>query len=103
MIMVTVGVMLLIVLAGLTIAFMALASRRGMAHAFVSLCWVPLAALMFVIVQRNRLGLEAVLLLVLIVVVTVALIALGTALSVRASRRGDVSAAVLKWGTLVAA
>ena|SRR5262249_4759154 len=101
--MVSVGVLSLIAFAGLVIAFMVLASSRGMARAFVSFCWVPLAALIFLLVQRNRFGLEALLLLMLILVLAVVLAGLGAGLSVQASRRGDSSAIVLKWGTLAAA
>jgi len=102
-IMVSVGVLSLIALAILAVAFMALASSRGMARAFVSFCWVPLAALILLLVQRNRLGLEALLLLMVILVLAVVLVGLGAALSVKASRRGDSSAIALKWGTLAAA
>src|SRR5262249_20722053 len=101
--MASVGVLLLTSLAGLAIAFMALASRHSMARAFVWFCWVPLAALIFLLLLRNRLGLEAVVLLVLIPVSAVGLVAVGVARSVGASRGGDSSAIALKWGTLVAA
>src|SRR5262245_52850091 len=101
--MASVGVLSLLALAGLAVAFMTLASRRGMAHAFVSLCWVPLALLVVLFVQRNRLGLEAVLLLGLIVVTAVALVGLGATLWFAASRRGGAPAVALRWATLIAA
>src|SRR5262245_44588195 len=101
--MASVGLLSLIAVFGLSIVLVLLASRWGAAIAFVRLCWIPLATVLLVLVLKDRLGLEILLLLATVLFVTVGFVATGMTLAVAAVRRRSPSARSLIWGTLIAA
>ena len=100
--MASLGVVVVVALVGLAIAFAALAAQRGGATAFVRLCWLPLAALVLALILRDRLGLTLLLVLFVVLLASVGLFAFGIALAVGAKRQGSSSTGALMGGTVVA-
>lgn len=97
------GILTLIGFACLALAFAAVAGRRGTATAVVSLCWVPLVALLLGLTVHQKLGYAAMSLVIAIVVASMTLALVGAALAIRAHRSGSGPVRALVSGTVVAA
>ena len=54
--MISSGVLTLVGLAGLVLAFAVVSAHRGSAIALVLFCWVPLVAVILVLASHQRLG-----------------------------------------------
>ena len=101
--MISSGILTLVAIAGLVVAFVVVLGRRGSAGALVTLCWVPLAALILGFAVHQRLGYAFLGLLIAILVCSLALALLGAVLIIRAFRTGSGSVRVLALGTVIAA
>jgi len=101
--MITSGILTLFGLVALVLAFAIVSSRRGSATALVSLCWVPLVALILGFAARQGLGYAFFGLLIAIVVLSVVLGLMGAVLTIRAHRTGSGPIRALALGTVVAA
>lgn len=86
--MMSAGVLTLVAIAGLVFAFYLVLSRRGSAAALVSVCWVPLAALILSFAVHQSLGYAFLGILIAILVCSIALAVLGAVLITRAIRAG---------------
>ena len=101
--MISTGVLTLVGIAGLVLAFFMVLSRRGIAAALVSLCWVPLTALILGFAAHQSLGYAFLGILMVILVCSIALALVGAVLIVRAVRARSGPLGRLVLGTVVAA
>jgi len=97
------GILTLVGFACLALAFAAVAGRHGTEAAVVSLCWVPLVALILGLTAHPKLGYAVIGLLIAIVVSSMTLALVGAVLAIRAYRSGSGPVRALVSATVVAA